>query len=436
MQAAGGRRGDALTDTPPPGTPCAPEPGDALRWAQVLVVWSCLALLPFGRAVEVPVLLMAAAGIVLVVRERRALLDLPGVRLFTLVFACMWLPVLASLPDAVNPERSLTVAVNHLRFLFAGVFMCRVLATAWARERLLALAAWLLVAWMADGLVQAVLGVDLLGREPSGEDVSGPFGAGSRKFGTTLAVFAPLCWVYFLRRGAMLWLAASVLASGYIVLAAGARAGWVSVLVCGAAFAWIHRARLLPLPRRAVAGIALLALLLPVVAYHTIDGVKFRVRQSVGELTGQVPVEHSPLGHRAHIWRGALAMIAAHPVNGVGARGFRYAFPEHAAPGDPFVAASPPILPTHSHQLLLEVAAETGVIGLAGLALAVAVLMRAARRATPGSRHDAVPYAIALGAAFFPLNTHLALYSAHWSQIVWWLAAATCGSLAARARVV
>ena len=405
-------------------------PGDTARWVSVIIIWSALALLPFGRSVEVPVLLMAAAGIILIARERSSLWELPGLRLFVLVFACMWIPVLASLPDAVNPERSTTIAVNHLRFFFAGVFMCHVLSQARARERLLMLSAWLLVVWMLDGLVQVAFGADLLGREPSGGHISGPFGAHSRKFGTTLAIFAPLCWVYFMKRGAVAWLAAAVLASGYIVLVAGARAGWVSLLVCGVTFAVIYRARLLRLPRRVVVTGLAFAVLLPVIAYHTVDKVEFRVRQSFAELTGQVPVERSPIGHRGYIWLGALSMIKAHPVNGVGARGFRYAFPEHADPDDPFVSASPPILPTHSHQLFIEVAAETGVIGLLGLFLAAAVLIRAAWVAPSGTTRDMIPYGIALTAAFFPVNTHLALYSAHWSQIVWWLAAAACACLA------
>ena len=122
-----------------------------------------------------------------------------------------------------------------------------------------------------------VFGTDLLGREPSGGHISGPFGAHSRKFGTTLAVFAPLCWVYFLRRGAVAGLAAAVLASGYIVLVAGARAGWVSLLVCAVAFAVIYRARLAKVPRGVVIAGLVLAAVLPVVAYNTIDAVEFRV---------------------------------------------------------------------------------------------------------------------------------------------------------------
>ncbi len=56
-------------------------------------------------------------------------------------------------------------------------------------------------------------------------------------------------------------------------------------------------------------------------------------------------------------------MIAANPLNGVGARGFRSAFPAYAAEGDPFINANPPINPFHSHQLWLEILSESGIVG-------------------------------------------------------------------------
>ena len=113
--------------------------GGALAWAPVLLIWSCLVLLPFGRLVEVPVLCMAAAGIVIAVRHRAALASMSPMRTFALVFLAMWLPIVLSLPDAVNPQRTLFVVINHLRFAFSGVFIVWTLARAAAAARLLEL---------------------------------------------------------------------------------------------------------------------------------------------------------------------------------------------------------------------------------------------------------------------------------------------------------
>jgi len=228
------------------------QAGALARHAPVLLVWSCLLLLPFGRAVEVPVLLMAAAGIGLVVRERTRLLASPATRTFVFVFAAMWLPMALSLPDAVHPQRTALVVANHLRFLLGGLFICHALAAPGARERLLALAGALLALWVLDGGVQWLLGVDLLGQASAGGRISGPFGDDSRKLGTTFAVLAPLLWVCAQRRFPAWVLVVAVLASAWLVMGAGSRAAWVTLLVAAAGFAWASRARLRSLGTRVV----------------------------------------------------------------------------------------------------------------------------------------------------------------------------------------
>ncbi|MFT5171956.1 MAG: O-antigen ligase [Gammaproteobacteria bacterium] len=403
----------------------------AVKYACVLLIFSCIVLLPFHRLVEIPVLVMAAAGIVVLVRHRTELLLWPQMRTLSLVFAAMWLPIVISLPDAINPERTAVVAINHLRFFFSAVFMIWVLADARARSFLLTLVGCLLAFWLIDAGVQALLGVDLLGREKAGAHISGLYGPTSRKLGTTLGVIAPLLWVFVQCRFNAWLLLAVMLASALVVMAAGARAGWLSLLVCACVFVWFNRGYIRALQPGLLASAALLVLLLPVFAYFTSPTFQARLDESVGELSGQVDIQSSPLGHRAYIWKGAALMIADNPINGVGARGFRYAFADYAAPGDPFVAQVPPVLPMHSHQLLIEITAETGLIGLVGLLLALGVMLRSAWLASPQVRAEIMPYGIALCAAFFPLNTHLAIYSAHWSQIVWWLIGVFCACLAA-----
>jgi hypothetical protein len=42
-----------------------------------------------------------------------------------------------------------------------------------------------------------------------------------------------------------------------------------------------------------------------------------------------------------------------------------------------------------------------------------------------------LPYALCLLAAYFPFNTHMAIYSSFWSQIVWWLIALYCAAYGA-----
>ena len=52
-----------------------------------------------------------------------------------------------------------------------------------------------------------------------------------------------------------------------------------------------------------------------------------------------------------------------------------------------------------------------------------------------GTRDRAFAPALALVAMCFPLNTHLAFYSAWWGLLFWWLLALYCAALGARGNV-
>ncbi|NEL42030.1 MAG: O-antigen ligase family protein, partial [Xanthomonas perforans] len=65
------------------------------------------------------------------------------------------------------------------------------------------------------------------------------------------------------------------------------------------------------------------------------------------------------LSGRGQIWGAALCMIRAHPLNGVGARGFRQAYPAcNPAPAQAPAWGDGPAF--HAHQIVLEILAETG----------------------------------------------------------------------------
>jgi len=83
----------------------------------------------------------------------------------------------------------------------------------------------------------------------------------------------------------------------------------------------------------------------------------------------------------------------------------------------------------HAHQLLLEVASETGTLGLLAWLAAAVLAWRAWRRAGADARARAFPASVALGVTLFPLNTHLAFYSAWWGLFFWWLLSLWCAAL-------
>ena len=110
-------------------------------------------------------------------------------------------------------------------------------------------------------------------------------------------------------------------------------------------------------------------------------------------------------------------------VNGVGARGFRFAYAEYAAEGDQWAESlgrNRGARASHAHQLMLDLWCETGIIGVAGYLLLVAILVRAWVRATTPARSRALPFAAALVGMLFPVNTHPAFYSS-WSSLLLWM---------------
>jgi O-antigen ligase len=129
-------------------------------------------------------------------------------------------------------------------------------------------------------------------------------------------------------------------------------------------------------------------------------------------------------GRRLPIWSTALRMGADNWLNGVGARGLRYAYDDYAASGDewaqPLADGRPGTRASHAHQLLLDLFSESGVFGLLGYLAIVAVLLRLWHDGSAAARSRALPFGLALCGMLFPINTHPAWYSS-WSSSLLWL---------------
>jgi hypothetical protein len=78
---------------------------------------------------------------------------------------------------------------------------------------------------------------------------------------------------------------------------------------------------------------------------------------------------------------------------------------------------------------LLEVLGDTGVVGLSLWLAGVVLALRAWRKVGPEARRRAFPVTVSLAVTVFPLNTHLAFYSAWWGLLFWWLLALWCAAL-------
>lgn len=396
------------------------SPMHAERGRRPLALWLLLAsivLLPFGVAAEVPVLIGATAGLAQWLR-RRWDWNQPTLRLALGLGLAYWLPEFVSAWDSVAAAKSWSEVALDLRFV---LFLLFVAATVWHRDdaRWLRVGiAWVIALWCLDALLQAASGFSV-GGAASGDRLSGIFGAGNLKLGGVLAVVSP-----FLMLEAWRWRGAPALIGVtsillVVILLAGARAAWFGFGLGAALVFWQAIGR-----RRAVLALAALLLaagLTAAFAYGSSQRFAERVDRTAAALSGDRDALDHALSGRLAIWETAARMGSAHPVNGVGVRGFRYAYPEFAEPDDPFVDGNQGAY--HAHQIVLELWSETGLFGLLIWLVAIAISAHTVRRWPAAVRRFAAPATIGLVVALFPLNTHYAVYSGFWGLLLIWLIA-------------
>ncbi|QIL19830.1 O-antigen ligase family protein [Thermomonas sp. HDW16] len=417
------------------------------RWAPAWVL-VFVALWPAPGYAEAVLVLGAIAGIVRLLLSRfrggTALLSGPAWALTSVLFFAYWLPEAISAIDAADRTRALREAAVDLRYLPFLWVVASAVASEYGRRRTFNGLAAIVGIWTLDALIQAMTGtsplfwgIDGIKQAISGhgmctasevaalDRLSGMLGPCNLKLGIVLASLSPFALDAASRRfGRLGWLLAAS-AIGLVILLAGARASW---LTYGLVLAWTGW-RLLGW-KRLLAVFGLGAALLLAAALVS-PPVAERLHRSTAALTGNAEGVDHALSGRSRIWSAALCMARTHPVNGVGARGFREAFPAcDAGAGAQAAWGTGPAL--HAHQIVLEVLSETGGIGLLLWLAGAAMAWRAWRYADTAARERARPAMMALAVTIFPFNTHLAAYSTFWGGVLLLLAALYAGSLLAR----
>lgn len=392
----------------------------AANWQWMLVL-AVIPLMATKTLFNVPVVLLGAGGLVMLARGRGALLGAPAVRLLLALFLCIWIPMLTALPDAVNRERSLLTALSFLRFPFAGLFVLAALATAPARRRLLMGVLTIALIWSLDALLQAVTGMDVFGYPPIGSKLSGMFYP-NLTMGLVLGVLTPLCLEavrLLAQKRRWAWLLAVPFAVA--VLLSGNRNAWFMFALGFTAYlgyllyarGWRPRPRELLLPLVAFA-------LLATVAVWQFPSIVHRFQATEALFSTNFAQADRATSYRLSIWVTAVRVIESHWLNGVGPRGFRYVYAQYAGPHNFWMQDGRSGV-THPHQFMLEIAADTGLLGVAGYVLFIVIGLRSLLRLPRDRRAPAFPFFTAAAVAFFPLDNHMAFYASYWSTIAWWL---------------
>jgi len=393
-------------------------------------IWLVVFLLPFGRSSELGTLLCMLGAIILFFRDRHVLAGHAGARLLLWLWAAYFGAALISAPGAVDPARSWSSAAAYLRFAPFGVYVCFAVRRE-ARLHALCLATGIVVAlWALDAWVQALTGYSL-GGHAEAQRISGIFGAGNLKLGPVLASLSPFVLWAAKRRFGRTGLIVAMLFLLVPILLAGSRAAWITYGVALLAFFWIEARTPLRFAGWVLAACVVVAVAIGL-AWKTSARFDARMDRTVAALHDTRHALNYASSGRLDIWRVTGRMIAAHPVVGVGVRDYREAYPRFAPATDPFVTSEACGVgegACHPHQLVLEVLADTGVVGLVLWLAALGLALRAWRRVGAAARQRAFPVTVALAVTVFPLNTHLAFYSAWWGLLFWWLLALWCAAL-------
>jgi O-antigen ligase len=203
-----------------------------------------------------------------------------------------------------------------------------------------------LALWAAGGTVVALLSIAAIGMTPYGRTQT--FHLGPNAFGTTMAVVLVMTLGFSLegpKRRRFLWAVAAVVVAGALVLT-WSRGAWLGALVGLIVLAAVSSTRRL--------GSRILVLALLIAA-----ALPFLAGQWASQATTRVSENPDDPRSRMGMWRVVPRIVADYPVLGTGLNTFGLVFSHY----EPRTGRLGP--PAHAHNIFLNFAAETGLVGLA-----------------------------------------------------------------------
>ncbi|MGB0733419.1 MAG: O-antigen ligase family protein, partial [Pontibacterium sp.] len=394
------------------------------NWPILLTVLA-VALQPFSRSVELVVLIMAVIGTVDLIKNRNNLRTQQAFKWFSILFACFWLPALLSLPDAVNLSKSTSTTLGMLRFYLAGVF---VISRITASESLHKVAFWMMliaVAWGLNAVFQLIVGVDILGQPPHPGRITSFFGE-KPKLGWMILAIAPLAGFYLWKTNRKALAIAAALLMLFTIFISGVRGAWLGVF-WSCAFLFFAIIFFYARPKVWQLGAMAVALVITIGAATQMPILSDRISQSSKFLSTDYNTLNEASGGRLTIWATSMRMIEDNWLNGNGARSYRYAYPDYAAKNDTFNNGDTGAY--HAHQIVIEIAADTGLIGFVGYLIALGMLAKMSALAIRKRALLSLGLVSSSIGVLMPIGSHLSTYSSSWSQAMWALLALTIAML-------
>lgn len=396
-----------------------------VKLPQVNLILLCLSvfLIAFGSTVNIIMVFFAIQGLILLFKQKRQLFKNPIQKYFLAFFLCYWIPVGISMIGAVNLERPLTrIFIGHLPYYFAGLFLIEFLKEKSRRSIALKCFFVSVVIWGIDAYIQQIFGRDILGYayDPEAMRLGGPF-KHAYSFGYYIAILSPFVLFYAVIKQWRLWIGSLLfLFITPLVILGNTRTGWMVYAVVIPLFFSVFYLR--HAKRKLVWFVAAGAVLCGITfgMYKTLPVVTQRVDKTISGFSGGLTALNRATSGRVCYWIASWNCYKDNPVNGVGARCFRYVSEEYWPENHYGYDYSGKVKFHHPHNFVLERAVGTGTIGLLGLLGEYIIAILAWVKADKKTRFYALPVAVSLIAFNFPLDLGAALYSTKHSA-VWWL---------------
>jgi len=367
-----------------------------------------------------PIGVMALLGLYKLIISPSIMIEDRSLRLFSFAFLCIWFPLLFSLPDAVNAMHSSHTVFPYLRFFFAGIFIIQEISKDNDRLTFITTGIFFIVLfWCLDASFQFMFGVNILGHPYEIGHITGMFYP-RNTISHICSILSAICFIHiYFNLKQRKWMLISLVPLIFIILLSGRRAAWIMLFLSSLGFLWYgfvytaSRKNFLKL----TGGIAFIGLLVitTTITFHEPTNERFNV--TLGLFSNDYETIDKATASRLPLWQTALTIFKQNPINGIGPRGYRHVYTKYSEPDDYWHK----LTQTHPHLLILEVMAETGIIGLLGYLIIFFPLIILARQ-NP-AKIELLPFLIPVLVAIFPFNAHMAFYGSIWSSIIWLLVA-------------
>jgi len=374
---------------------------------QAFVLALPIILLPLNRY-EIGTALLLLFSLYLLISSMRVELKNNIYGSWLALFLCIWIPSLASLPDAINFSHSATNTFGQLRYLLAGVAIIYLSSQPNVKQVFFNILGVALAFVFIDNVVQMLTGNDLFGLAPYNGRINAPWTSDGPKMGIFTALIGPVIVGYFFdTKPKLAWILTGMVI--FLVLLSGQRGAWLALLTSTFIFA-ISFGKNLKEYIPTISKVLVSLIFLSFIAYNSFTPFQIRADKTLQALNFDSASIQESTG-RLDIWKGAVDVIRENPINGVGIRGFRY------------TESTGNKSRLHVHSTTLEVLTEAGIIGFIGYILFFWLIYTKIFRPVSQLTHLQRFTLGSVVAAASPLSMSLAFYSSNKATVFWYITA-------------